>query len=71
MKEYMICYTINGQGYTKNEPWIDTRTEDPEEARQSYNDFLEYLIEYHPLHEVWIESRNIGPWERLDPTTLG
>lgn len=70
-KEYMICYTVNGQGYTKDEPWIDTTTEDVKELVELYKDFVVYMVQYQPVHEIWIECREIGPWQRVDPATLG
>lgn len=69
--EYLVCYTLNGKGFSDTEPWIDCKTEDIQEALESYNDLVDYLKEFYPVHEAWMESREVGTWIRVDPTILG
>lgn len=61
MTEYRIVYTINGQGYTKTDPWIFDATKDRSEVRALLDEAHEYLAK-HGTYEIWVTAREISEW---------
>jgi len=71
MKQYLVLYTVNGKGYTDTKPWIDAETEDSTEARQAYDDLLDWSkTQTGDTYDIWIEAREVGSWERVDIDSL-
>jgi hypothetical protein len=66
MTEYQVVYTINGEGYTNDLPWIDTRTDDLEEAKSILKILKAANDSFSKMHEEWIEVRQVTSWSRLD-----
>jgi hypothetical protein len=69
MKEYVINYTVNGKGFSQELPWIFDLVYNAQEARQAYQDAVDYLQQYNQA-DVWVEARQVGSWERLDPDPM-
>jgi hypothetical protein len=68
VKEYRIVYTINGQGFTKDEPWIDEVTDDETVAVDLLGSLYDYNQAQYAEHEEWIEVREVTDWQRTDHT---
>lgn len=70
MTEYQIVYTINGEGYTKDLPWIFAETREPKMISVLLDDVIKYLNIHSKSYEVWVVSREVTEWTRVDPETL-
>lgn len=64
-KEYMVVYTINGQGYTRDLPWVDKTTDDEVEAQNDLAMLKVANDSFGRVHEEWIMWREVGEWQRL------
>lgn len=66
MKQYRVFYTVDGKGYSPQEPWIDSDCSTFEEARRGKEYCLEFLKSRgYPVFDVWIGSREVSEWTRL------
>jgi hypothetical protein len=69
MIEYRVVYRVNGEGYTKELPWVDCETTDEKYALERLDGLKTFHKEF--LHqsfqcEEWIEARKITEWTRVD-----
>jgi hypothetical protein len=64
--EYRIVYTINGQGFTNDEPWVDEFVYDETEAIDLLGSLHDYNRANYAEHEEWIEVRDVTDWQRTD-----
>lgn len=69
MIEYRIMYTVNGKGYTKTDAWIHDTTNSLALVVEYVEECHEWLTPYG-THDVWVESRRVEPWERVDVDSL-
>lgn len=66
MKQFRVCYTVNGLGYTKDEPWIDSDCSTFEESRRCKEDCVEFLKSRgYPVFDVWIAEREVSEWTKV------
>lgn len=66
MKEYRICYTIDGRGYSKDEPWLFDDADNKDDATELLAEASEWVARYSTNYEVWAEAREVTPWKRVD-----
>lgn len=62
MYEYKTVYTVDGEGYTKEKPWLDYYGDDLHDAQQAQRE-LESTRNFGKV-DVWIERREVSEWQR-------
>lgn len=66
MEQYRICYTVNGEGYTKVDPWIYDVTHNVDDATELLAEALDWAYKLYSDYDVWVESREVTPWQKVD-----
>lgn len=68
MQEFEVVYTVDGKGYTKDLPWLDSRHTDEKAAQQAAETLNDWFIYRNYLsHNIWINVRNVTEWVPLEP----
>jgi hypothetical protein len=66
MKQYRVVYTVNGQGYTKSDPWIYDNAETVQAAIKTITEANNWLSKNYQEFEVWVEEGDLPAWRRVD-----
>jgi hypothetical protein len=66
VKQYRVVYTLSGEGYTKEHPWIYDNADSKEEAIELMAEADEWISANYRDYEVWIEEGEKPAWHRVD-----
>jgi hypothetical protein len=66
MEEYRICYTMEGRGFTKDEPWLSDDADNRTDATELLAEANKWIARYSNDYEVWVECREVTPWKKVD-----